>query len=376
MSRLHLFNPENDMALGYGRGSFTLSPMVDALRIDGASLPIWYASEGDWIYDARADENRPWYDRISELFKLDVNVSDRVPEGMYGAPWGWSHEVCGRFAKLGVRVPSPDTIDKIRMLSHRRLTSEVMTYLYRRLPSMRLPSMPVEAMSVKEVRNQHNRYGSIYVKAPWSSSGRGVFKVDGWSDKLQPRLENIIRRQGSVMCEPSIDKKLDFAMEFYSDGKTVKWIAYSLFFNEHGASYSGNILAPDSEIEAVLMKAGADLADLGKIKSVLEEYFTDVAAPYYIGYFGVDMMLAEDGMIVPCVEVNLRMTMGVVAAMFCNRFLHPSSRGKYYVAPLAKMPGEETAVVEDGKLLCGRMNLVPTSGNSRFAFIVEAESES
>ena len=49
----------------------------------------------------------------------------------------------------------------------------------------------------------------------------------------------------------------------------------------------------------------------------------DRIAPHYDGYLGIDMMLYwdENGKIAlnPCVEVNLRMTMGMVTAAMGSR---------------------------------------------------------
>jgi hypothetical protein len=49
----------------------------------------------------------------------------------------------------------------------------------------------------------------------------------------------------------------------------------------------------------------------------------DLIAPHYNGYLGIDMMLYwdENGKIAlnPCVEVNLRMTMGMVTAAMGSR---------------------------------------------------------
>lgn len=372
MANVHLFNPENDVALGYWKSSFTLSPLVSSLHRDGASLPMWYAGPGDFVFDPYASETAEWYGEVSRRFGLDVTVADSVPSGLKGMPWGWSYDTCRQFAKIGVEVPDGEWLERHRQLSHRRLTAKIMARLSDVLP-FSIPAVPCEAESIEDVRAKFGEWeGRIFVKAPWSSSGRGVMYVGRWTDTAETRIRSVIRRQGSVMCEPAVDKYRDFAMEFHSDGRHVEWVAYSLFFNEHGASYSGNILAPDFELERMLIADGADKVRLESVKSALVDIFNDMIAPYYEGYFGVDMMIATDGMIVPCVEVNLRMTMGVVASLWRDRYMSDGSRGRYFVGmKRADICRAEPIIFDRNRMVNGRMCLTPPRRDGKFEFVVE-----
>mgnify|MGYP001140241913 FL=1 len=47
MPRLHLFNPENDIALATGSDNFTAPKAALALRASGAAPPLWYVDPGD-----------------------------------------------------------------------------------------------------------------------------------------------------------------------------------------------------------------------------------------------------------------------------------------------------------------------------------------
>ncbi len=88
MANVHLFNPENDVALGYWKNCFTLSPLVRSLHGDGASLPMWYASAGDFVFDPQASATPEWYGEAARRFGLDVTVEGCVPSGLKGVPWG------------------------------------------------------------------------------------------------------------------------------------------------------------------------------------------------------------------------------------------------------------------------------------------------
>lgn len=120
------------------------------------------------------------------------------------------------------------------------------------------------------------------------------------------------------MVERSRNKVSDFAMLFRCVGGKAVFEALSGFHTDAGGRYLGNMIASD---EAIVNHLGIDprgWADplAGAISSVI--------APYYDGWVGVDMMTERETSgarlgIVPCVEANVRMTMGVVARYVYNR---------------------------------------------------------
>ena len=76
----------------------------------------------------------------------------------------------------------------------------------------------------------------------------------------------------------------------------------------------------------------------------------------------------------PCVEINMRMNMGVVARLFYDRFVAPGSKGCFAVE---YVPDNETLrarheqdmhdyplMVEQGRLASGYLPLVPVTGKS------------
>ncbi len=174
------------------------------------------------------------------------------------------------------------------------------------------------------------------------------------------------------MCEQALDKTRDFAMLFHAADGAVKWIGYSLFFNHEGAAYSGNVIADDDEIEQALVDSGADRAHLHALSSALGRVLTAIIGDDYEGYLGVDMMVTRSGMIAPCVEVNLRMTMGVVAWLWGRRFLAPGSVARYTVGPVGACNPVGNAVVSDSRLVEGALSLNPIGDNTIFSFRVEA----
>ncbi|MDE5935155.1 MAG: hypothetical protein K2G95_05215, partial [Muribaculaceae bacterium] len=91
----------------------------------------------------------------------------------------------------------------------------------------------------------------------------------------------------------------------------------------------------------------------------------------YDGYFGIDMMIFDNGGIPavnPCIEVNMRTTMGVVAWNATRRLLHPESSGHFGVSCRSETHPHATWL--DGRLSEGCITLSPP--DSDITFFIEA----
>ncbi len=233
--------------------------------------------------------------------------------------------------------------DKIRELSGRDFTIEILE----NLQSNRFPfpddfRNPIVARSVDEILQVRNEWNeTILLKVPWSSSGKGLLKIEkgAFKDNDLKWTKNVIEQQGFVMIEKLYDKVLDFALEFKSHNGIVEYFGSSIFETENG-KYKGNLLYPESDFEKKLEKKGLKNAVdvIQKLEETLSEFFSTSISPFYEGYFGVDMMLlngkvdgSEAVMVHPCVELNLRMNMGVLARRFYDRYVEIGKSGMFYV---------------------------------------------
>lgn len=308
--KLHLFNPENDLALAAGTANFTPPKSVVAFRLALAVIPAWLADDGDNIIAPGVDP------RWLEAQGLNVGLK---PEGK-PAPWGWSRNAEAIFRRLGCRGPFPD-VDMIRRLSHRRTALRLHSLLNGRLPYA-LPPSPLEISEISDLPA-----GNQWVlKSPWSCSGRGVVDCTAVSrEVMERRASDSIRRQGSVMVEPRLDKVRDFAMLFEATDRGVEYRGLSLFFNSGQTAYGGNIIAPQEELAAQI-----DAHYLAETADAVSGALTEIIGNNYRGPLGVDMMVyGPDRLICPTVEVNLRTTMGFVALALGRRW----SRGELHVTP-------------------------------------------
>ena len=379
MRRLYLFNPENDIALGQPDCNYTPNRAVRDFHDAGAALPFWYAdSDGDMVY---APSVKPeWIDNRRQLFGLTATAYNRDPE-VKPMPWGYSMHALRQYRLMGADIDLAqwhERLQTIRDLSHRRTAATLLENLRSRL-KYPLPATPSEVRNIHDLELFAASTPRFFMKAPWSSSGRGVVDCSTMPrEQILRQAEGIIRHQGSVMLEPALSKLLDFASLYSATPDGVRHIGYSLFFNTHKATaYSGNHVASDAELLAIISRYTGRESVISAASAVAETLTQMGIHNSYRGYFGVDMMiyLPADGsapLINPAVEINLRMTMGVVAHNLYERLLNKGNRGTLSVR---YAPGEaytDNFTAEGSRLVKGTLNLIPPHHGFRMTLTVNS----
>lgn len=331
---LHIFNPEHDIALASGLSNFTAPHAGRQLRHDLGFLPALWATEDDAVLvddpDYALHQLKKVRPRLAPLTARPLNFRDEqflsaqqpAPANFTTvSPWGWNSALRAMLLRRGVDaavMPNEEQLQTIRQLSHRHTAACL-------LPNLRLEGTVGESFECRtqqEVAEHVSRFGRAVLKAPWSSSGRGLrfadtseYTVDnkhiaGW-------LSNLLTSQGSVMVEPYYNKVKDFGMEFESDGNgQVSYQGLSLFQTKNGA-YTGNIIATEAAKEQ-LIGHYIPLTLLQNVRQLICSHLGLLLKGKYQGPFGVDMMAvaADEGYLLhPCVEINLRRTMGHVALL-------------------------------------------------------------
>ena len=291
---LYIFNPENDMALADGKPGYTPPQQIQQMRRELWWLPQWWAEEEDIVWNG---EER-------------LNLSDDTKI----RPWGWSPALCHQLKQAGVQdslLPSAKELEQLRQLSHRQTAVALLKELREQLPlDGHICGESVLCHSIEETGEAINKYGEAMLKLPWSSSGRGLKPV-----KAKDTSPLGGRWKGSIVVERLLHKITDFALEFWLDGKGgVEYRGLSLFYTNERGAYLGNWVAPEGQKLAWLAQY-IPLQYLQEIRKWWEERLSRFD---YSGPVGIDMMLAGEG-ICPCIEVNWRMTMGLVSCMLAEQ---------------------------------------------------------
>ena len=316
MATLHIFNPEHDIALAANLSNFTSPHAGRQLRHDLGYLPAIWASE-DYVLVEDVEAAQRDFARVMhrgfdgfvdkhQLAKLNITHVE---------PWGWDLALRSFLLRYGVTaVPTEEEIAMIRDLSHRKYAVD----LLRDLEFEGTIGESWQADVMAEVEQALRIYQQIVIKAPWSSSGRGIRFIDKELNEYQRRwIQNVIASQGSVVIESFCHKVKDFGMEFESDGQGhVRCLGLSIFHTQNGA-YIGNILASEEEKQEMINRYIPEEL-LTAFQEKICAYLGPLYRDQYAGPFGVDMMVVRGDnqqhfLLNPCVEINLRRTMGHVA---------------------------------------------------------------
>ena len=377
MNSIKVFNPEHDMALANGDRHFIAPRNIREMACDLA--PLMEFIEGDEIL-----------------------------------VWGWDHAIKTRLLRMGIaeeRLPTDVALMVLRACSERQSAHQLLRAFHADHPEGPYIGESILAHSLDDIAAYATLHGHVILKDPLSSSGKGLRHVNineddndnenfQWVASSSPSLSKVenwanalIRRHDYLTAEPYYDKVQDFAMEFFIRDGLCCFIGYSLFnTNPHGR-YESNLLMEDEKIEALLAQHIPHSA-LHEVRDWV------IAHSHYIIptgwdttrhplYFGIDMMVVNfqfsifnsQFRIHPCVEINLRLNMGIIAHEVRRKLLAPGVEGRFHVAAF---PSEEAAqqfhrehtekyppVYREGKMVSGYHPLTPILPHTRHhAYII------
>ena len=381
MNSIKVFNPEHDMALANGDRHFIAPRNIREMACDLA--PLMEFIEGDEIL-----------------------------------VWGWDHAIKTRLLRMGIaeeRLPTDAALMVLRACSERQSAHQLLRAFHADHPEGPYIGESILAHALGDIAAYATLHGHIILKDPLSSSGKGLRHVkehqethlnppceggleaprcqhplphrEGWGGSISSWANALIRRHGYLTAEPYYDKVQDFAMEFFIRDGQCCFIGYSLFnTNPHGR-YENNLLMEDEKIESMLARYIPHSA-LHEVRDWV------IAHSHYIIptgwdttrhplYFGIDMMVVNfqfsifnsQFRIHPCVEINLRLNMGIIAHEVRRTLLAPGVEGTFYVTAF---PSEEAAcqfcreqtekyppVCREGKFVSGYHPLTPIQPHTR-----------
>ena len=390
MQDLYLFNPDNEISIANGTNGYTPKANISIMADDLAFLSAYLAGKGDYVLVTKM----PDFDFMKsreEIFGLDCKpvIWEKAQLLSFNEikPWGWSPRVHSLLKELKSRCNEQfrESVmstwsDKRRDLYSRRMAATCLAEMVRAIPCIGEDIIPRECNTLAGIRSLSEKE-DIVVKAPWSSSGKGILFIPKgqMTCKEEEVLSGILRKQGYVMVEKRLNRVLDFAMEFEMDRLFhLNFLGYSVFQTSRRGEYEGNKVASNSSLEGMIAKY-TGTGFLHEIREQLEKVVTTVFHGKYVGYLGVDMMIYEGESgefgVLPGVEINLRYNMGIVSIAL-QRYLQESVEGVFNIH-FSPRPGEimqsveknrdmYPLLMETGRIVSGYINLTPVSRESRF----------
>lgn len=321
------------------------SLLLSAKR-DLMSIPSLFNCSNDMALAAHVRQYVP----PKRIQQMEADLADlaRVWEGTrFAGPWGWSLATKQRYRQMGVAgelLPSDEWLEEVRRLSSREFACEYVKELLEEMKDERL--LGEEMAFCKDVSTVNCRLSTVnsplIFKSPWSSSGRGVF-VGRWNDaRTQARLQGFLSSQGGFVVDRFYeDKVLDFAMEFVvHKDHTVEFLGYSVFQAGESGAYGYNYVESQAELQ---QRMGVDDSLLHRLIAYHKEHLAQTA---YHGPVGIDMLKTADGSIHPCLEINLRLNMGILALLLFEQY---GSGATVALTPVREHGFQ--ALVEDGRLM-------------------------
>lgn len=328
--RIHIYNPEHDYALASGTPFYTPPAEVCRLRDAHALMPLAWADAGDAIIIPETVDKSCLPDTPGVTLLHPGEIAGFIalhPEAEI-EPWGWDCMIRHQLSICGVpesKLPSPEWINAVRNISHRRTSILFNEILNRKLSDFgldrHLSPIPVEFHDAESALEWLKEVKEAFFKAPWSSAGRGVLcslELDA-EKHIEPWLRGIIRRQGSIIGEALFRKKIDFATEWFvgedADGEPdIMYLGLSSFCASRRGKYHCQTSVA-SKLERLRMES--EVPDFGdsfieaQREALREVLMTVPKGNRYIGFLGIDMMASENGRIRGGVELNFRRTMGI-----------------------------------------------------------------
>ena len=375
MNPTKVFNPEHDMALSNGDRHFI------------------------------APKN------IREMAR-DLSPILNVMEGEQLIVWGWDHALKSQLLRMGIAdnmLPADSALTALRTCSERQSAHLLLRAFRADHPNGPYIGESILAHSIDDIATYATLHGHIILKDPLSSSGKGLRHVninedlqqDALSASSLSKVKNwanaLIKRHGYFTAEPYYDKVQDFAMEFYIHNGECHFIGYSLFNTNHHGRYESNLLMTDKKIEDRLAQY-IPHSTLHEVQSWVISH-SDLIIPAewdtnkHPIYFGIDMMIVKVTIhrkqttfgskfaLHPCVEINLRLNMGIIAHEVHQKLLASRVEGTFHVI---SFPSEEVAqqfhkehtlqypaIYRDKKLFSGYLPLTPIHPHTRHhAYII------
>ncbi|GAB6864139.1 hypothetical protein [Bacteroides acidifaciens] len=382
---LYIFNPEHDLALASGEANYMAPASARRMASELALLPMWYAEEGSAVL-APSAYNLDYVKKIQELLGLSVDLITEpelaIEQDLDIRPWGWDVALRKRLSVLGVDevlLPSMGQLNDLREYSHRSKAVAL-------LPELQLNEYFCGESYYLKTPEEWKRFvegrKECLLKAPLSGSGKGLNWCKGiFTPFISGWCTRVAASQGGVIAEPIYNKVEDFAMEFYSDGAgELTFVGYSLFHTGKSGMYEGNCLLSNETIRKQLAQY-IPLEALMDLENCLKYRLSALVGTVYKGYLGVDMMICRFPenekpvfRIHPCVEINLRMNMGVIVRFLHDRYVRPGSTGRFVID---YHPSEGEALQEhermsatyplesrEGRVYSGYLPLVPVHRRS------------
>lgn len=350
---IYLYNPTCEYAVANSTASWQPNSLLQKMEADLATLPMFLANAKDHVL---VDElpGATFLEEICQLHFTPPHFIEKkkvltqqkyaeVPKNRL-MPWGWSPAVHKLLLPLKnscsaefKRSPVFEWKSEYRNYYSKKYALGILRRMLEEFPdSTFIEKNHIAAVctSKTEIEERLKIWGQLMIKAPWSSSGRGLQRITKTPvhEKVWEKLLGIVNEQGYAIVEPLLDKQLDIAFQFYLESGRVSFLGISNFSTDEKGQYQGNHLngLPDS-LNPEIRQFAEELPQK-IVEPLLHILGSSELAKNYEGNFGVDALVFRDKRgelrVNPCLEINVRQNMGLLSLQL-EKFLVPGKKGLF-----------------------------------------------
>ena len=350
---IYLFNPTCEYAVANGSANWQPNRILQKMEFDLSALPLFFAEKDDFVLV----EKIPSEEFTNSLKQIGIAIPNfilkidainntcfiELPKNKL-LPWGWSpavHKLLSPFKQSCSpefrQSPVFNWKPEHREITSRKFAAGMLKKLQTTLKADYI--LPVEfapklCTTQNDIETAIGQWGNLMIKAPWSSSGRGLQPITKIPvhQKVWEKVMGIVKEQGYAIAEPYLNKVLDFAFQFEIKKGKVEFLGISNFCTNKKGQYEGNYL---NGLPMNLDKRLSEFAEFAVreiCQPLINAIETSEMAIFYEGIFGVDTLIYSDEKnllkINPCLEINVRYTMGLLSLLL-EKFIHQNQQGVY-----------------------------------------------
>lgn len=401
---VYFFNPTCELAIANGSFSYMPPKLLRDFETDCSVLPMVFATASDYIL-TECKVSQDFIRRLSDagfpvpaFLGLKEVMSKDALGHLY--PWGWSpathfilkdlkEKCCPQFKQSPVFYWKEE-----HKLLFERMTS--LTFLKNFLetnPSehyLELENIGTRITSCEEIEQLLKKHSALVLKAPLSSSGRGIqiIRKSTLNTSNKQWISGVMNQQQYLIAEPFLDKVTDLSFQFkITDTEEPEYLGYSIFETNTNGQYKSTFIHPKNNILAIPWST-VKMEELIETTAnrLSKQLKNSPFSLFHRGFIGIDAMIYKDHdqlKMQPCIEINSRMNMGILT-LHIEKYIHPQSFGKFEL--FYGKPGEyhrfanQKAIehplkMKQGKLNSGFLSLVEPNETKHFgAFILVRNS--
>ncbi len=350
-ANIYYFNPTCELAVANGSFSYQPPLLLQEMERDLAILPFVFCTENDFVLT----ETPPSTVFLQKLEKFGFELPqfcslaelESLPTGSFDAisPWGWSPAAHFKLKKLKEKCanqfkqgPVFQWNNEHKLLFERSTSLDFLTGLLENRPPdwfIRKEMVGIKITSCEEIELLLENHSPLVLKAPMSSSGRGIQIIRNAKLNASNKqwISGVLKQQNYLIAEPFLEKLVDLSFQFQvlPDSK-IEYLGFSVFETNSNGQYRGTLIHPD--LKKILTDENA--SELMGMISITADIISSALgktnyATWHRGFLGVDAMIFKHQkslIMQPCIEINSRMNMGILT-MFLERRIHPDSTGKF-----------------------------------------------